>query len=127
MCKGGGLFVYRPGYKNVLIYLCVWLCIMCTYLRQVSGCGYFSVRAGAQLVRGLGGSIMKQPSGNDGAFASSTMSAVNVSSIPSRTWSDKLEQALGDNGIFSNGPVASGVLSTLTSVGDTKVGTAALT
>lgn len=88
MCKGGGLFVYRPGYKNVLIYLCVWLCIVCTYLRQVSGCGYFSVRAGAQLVRGLGGSIMKQPSG-------------------------KLEQALGDNGIFSNGPVASGVLSTL--------------
>lgn len=59
MCKGGGLFVYRSGYTNVLIYLCVWLCIVCTYLKQVSGCGYFSVRAGAQLVRGLGGSIMK--------------------------------------------------------------------
>lgn len=35
-------------------------------------------------------------------------------------WSDKLEQALGDNGIFLNGPVASGILSTLISVGDTK-------
>lgn len=66
MCKCGGLFVYRPVYKNVLIYLCVWLCVVHTYLRQVSGCGYFSVRAGAQLVRGLGGSILKQPSGSAG-------------------------------------------------------------
>lgn len=69
MCEGGRLFVYWPGSKNMFICVCVWLCITCTYLSQVSGCGSdcFSVRGqraeGTAVKRGGGGSVMKLPFG----------------------------------------------------------------